>query len=169
MQNLDRLINVYEFALNQEYTGKAFFETALSRLSVGAAVDAFKKLIQEEEKHIRFISSILERLREGKELRVEELREVVGEVPNYFVDRATKERLDSTVLDSMIPDVTVFNTAWLIEKDLSDFYRRMAERSDGEVRGAFRLLSEWEKVHEEFFREYRDRLQKMYEGLPWGG
>lgn len=169
MQNLERLIGVYEFALNQEYTGKAFFETALNRLSIGAAVDAFKKLIGEEEKHISFISSILQRLKEGKELRVEELREIMGSAPNYFVDRATKEQLDSTIMNSMIPDVTVFNTAWLIEKDLSEFYGRMADQSDGDVRKAFQLLSQWEKVHEEFFREYRDRLQRMYEGLPWGG
>ena len=37
---------------------------------------------------------------------------------------------------SMVPDVTVFNTAWLIEKDISEFYARMAGTilREGEIR-----------------------------------
>lgn len=169
MQRFERLVSVYEFALNQEHTGKGFFEASLNRLTIGAAVDAFKKLIAEEEKHIRFISSILEKLHKGENVRTDELRDLLGDVPNYFADRATKEQLNTTIYDSMVPDITIFNTAWLIERDLSEFYRRMADQSDGEIRGAFVMLSEWEKIHEEFFREYRDRLQHLYGQIPWGG
>jgi rubrerythrin len=66
MAQQESLVKVYEFALNQEYTGKTFFETSLKHLSVGAAVEAFKKLIEEEEKHIQFINSILQKLKRGK-------------------------------------------------------------------------------------------------------
>ncbi len=169
MQNREKLIKVYEFALNQEHTGKNFFEMSLSRLNIGAAVDAFKKLIAEEEKHIEFINAILDRLRRGEDFSVDELKDFIGERPNYFVDRATKEQLDNTIFQSMVPDITVFNTAWLIEKDLSEFYAKMADSSSGKVREAFGMLSKWEKTHEEFFKEYRDKLQDMYGHLPWGG
>ncbi|NIS60899.1 MAG: hypothetical protein GTO13_09420 [Proteobacteria bacterium] len=69
----------------------------------------------------------------------------------------------------MVPDVAVFNTAWLIEKDLSEFYEKMANNAEGQAREALMMLSEWEKVHEEFFREYRDKLSEIYSKMPWGG
>lgn len=69
----------------------------------------------------------------------------------------------------MIPDVTVFNTAWLIEKDLSEFYADMADNTGGKAREALKMLSSWEKEHEKFFREYRDKLSETYSKMPWGG
>ncbi len=35
---------------------------------------------------------------------------------NYFDERNRSEFLEQCVYESMIPDVTVFNTAWLIER-----------------------------------------------------
>ena len=69
----------------------------------------------------------------------------------------------------MVPDVTVFNTAWLIEKDLSEFYERMANQTGGKAKEALLMLSQWEKGHEKFFREYRDKLSEVYSKMPWGG
>jgi rubrerythrin len=69
----------------------------------------------------------------------------------------------------MIPDVTVFNTAWLIEKDLSEFYASMAAQTEGKAKDAFKMLSGWEKGHEKFFREFRDKLTDVYSRMPWGG
>ena len=68
-----------------------------------------------------------------------------------------------------MPDVTVFNTAWLIEKDLSEFYERMASQTEGKAKQALEMLSRWEKGHEIFFRKYRDKLSDMYSQMPWGG
>jgi rubrerythrin len=69
----------------------------------------------------------------------------------------------------MVPDVTVFNTAWLIEKDMSEFYATMAQNTEGKAKEALTMLSEWEKGHEIFFREYRDTLSETYSKMPWGG
>jgi rubrerythrin len=69
----------------------------------------------------------------------------------------------------MVPDVTVFNTAWLIEKDLSEYYEKMAAQTEGEAKNALGMLSNWEKGHEKFFREYRDKLSEVYSRMPWGG
>ena len=64
----DNLIKIYEYALNQEQTGMSFFKTSLERMGVGAAVSAFRRLIEEEEKHILFISSIIDNLKKSGEL-----------------------------------------------------------------------------------------------------
>ncbi len=34
----------------------------------------------------------------------------------------------------MVPEVTIFNTAWLIEKDLSEFYEKMARQTTGKAK-----------------------------------
>lgn len=169
MATKEQLIKIFEYALNQEQTGMSFFEYSLQRMGVGAAVSAFKRLIQEEEKHIVFINRILSDLKQGNELEPSELKDVVLEPTNYFDERARKEFLQQCVEGSMVPDVTVFNTAWLIEKDLSEFYAKMAKQTDGKAREALSMLSSWEKGHELFFREYRDKLSDVYAHMPWGG
>ena len=165
----EKLIKIFEYALNQEETGKSFFEVSIQRMGVGAAVSAFKRLVEEEAKHIQFISLILKDLREGSDIELEKIREIVLEPTNYFDDRAKSEFLQTCIDESMIPDVTVFNTAWLIEKDLSEFYGKMAELTKGKARDALLMLSSWEKSHENFFREYRDKLTDVYSKMPWGG
>jgi rubrerythrin len=169
MSKDEKLIKIFEYALNQEQTGKGFFQYSLERMGVGAAVSAFKQLIQEEEKHIVFINNILADLRKGEEVRPESLKSVAMEPTNYFDDRAKSEFLQQCVDGSMVPDVTVFNTAWLIEKDLSEFYENMAAQTKGKAKEALMMLSRWEKGHELFFRTYRDKLSEAYSRMPWGG
>jgi rubrerythrin len=169
MSRNEKLIKIFEYALNQEETGKTFFETSLQRMGVGAAISAFKRLIEEEQRHIQFINQILKDLREGEEINPIEIKKVVIEPTNYFDARAKSEFLQQCIEGSMVPDVTVFNTAWLIEKDLSEFYGNMVKNTEGKAKEAFTMLSNWEKIHEEFFREYRDKLSETYAKMPWGG
>jgi len=169
MSRNERLIKIFEYALNQEETGKTFFETSLQRMGVGAAISAFKRLIEEEQRHIQFINQILKDLREGEEINPIEIKKVVIEPTDYFDTRAKSEFLQQCIEGSMVPDVTVFNTAWLIEKDLSEFYGNMAKNTEGKAKDAFIMLSNWEKIHEKFFREYRDKLSETYAKMPWGG
>ena len=169
MGTKENLIKVYEYALNQEQTGMSFFQTSLERMGIGAAVNAFKQLIKEEEKHILFISRILDNLKQGAEVDLAEVQEFVLEPTDYFNDRAKSEFLEQCVIGSMVPDVTVFNTAWLIEKDLSEFYANAARSTDGPESEAFAMLARWEKAHENFFKEYRDKISESYASMPWGG
>ncbi len=169
MATEQNLIKVFEYALNQEQTGKEFFQNSLQRMGMGAAVSAFKRLIEEEEKHMVFIRSILESLRKGESFEPASLEGVVLKPTNYFDERAKSEFLEQCVEGSMVPDVTVFNTAWLIEKDISEFYAGMAGKSSGKAKSAFQMLADWEKTHERFFREFRDKLSESYAAMPWGG
>jgi rubrerythrin len=163
------LIKLFEYALNQEETGKGFFEYSLQRMGMGAAVSAFKRLIEEESKHIVFITEILERLKRGETIDRLNVEAEVLKPTNYFDQRARSEFLEQCIHGSMVPDVTVFNTAWLIEKDLSEFYQQAAAQTEGKAKEALLMLSEWEKAHERFFREYRDKVTEIYSRMPWGG
>ncbi|MES0445982.1 MAG: ferritin family protein [Desulfobacterales bacterium] len=165
----EKLIKVFEYALNQEETGMSFFEASLKRMGVGAAVSAFERLIEEEEKHIKFINQILKDLRKGSDIELDSIKEIALEPTNYFDERAKSEFLQRCIDGSMVPDVTVFNTAWLIEKDLSEFYGKMADLTEGIAKEALLMLTSWEKGHEKFFRDYRDKLSEVYSKMPWGG
>ena len=168
MSENDKLIKIFEFALNQEETGKSFFQASLKRMGIGAAVTAFKRLIKEEEHHINFINHILNDLRKGNEPAL--LQDPIDAEPdNFFDERAKSEFLERCIEGSMVPDVTVFNTAWLIEKDLSEYYEKMAAQTTGKAKEALMQLSKWEKGHEIFFRNYRDKLSEVYANMPWGG
>ena len=165
----DKLEKIFEYALNQEKTGMSFFENSIERMGIGAAATALKKLVEEEKKHIIFIKGILDDLKRGTDIDL-----TIAEDPdlmptNYFDQRARSEFLEQCLHGSMVPDVTIFNTAWLIEKDLSEFYSTMSEKTSGSASKALSMLSKWEKEHEKFFREYRDKLSEVYSQMPWGG
>ncbi len=166
----DNLIKIFEYALNQEKTGLSFFSTSLDRLGTGAAVSAFKVLIEEEKKHIKFITEILNDLKTTGQIDNRRVENVVIRESDYFKQRAQSELLEQSIEGSMIPDVTVFNTAYLIEKDLSEFYGRMANTvTDQKAKDALKMLSDWEKSHELYFKQFRDKLTDEYSKMPWGG
>jgi rubrerythrin len=169
MSNDPNVQKIFEYALNQERTGMSFFQNSIDRMGVGAAVTALRKLVEEEKKHILFIESILRDISQGNEINLTIAEDPDLAPKDYFDARARSEFLEQCVQGSMVPDVTVFNTAWLIEKDLSDFYSAMAEKTQGAASGALTMLSKWEKEHEKFFRNYRDKLSEVYAQMPWGG
>ena len=79
MSTKENLIKIYEYALNQEQTGMSFFQTSLDRMGIGAAVSAFKRLVEEEEKHILFISCIIDNLKAGADIDIAKVQEFVME------------------------------------------------------------------------------------------
>ena len=169
MSDNQNLIKIFEYALNQEETGKSFFQTSLQRMGWGAAIDAFTGLIHEEEQHISFIKKILHSLKRGNTDQLEIVGNFKIETSHFFDERARSEFLQENLYESMVPDITVFNVAWLIEKDLSEFYDKMAQQTEGKAKEALTMLAEWERGHERFFKEYRDKLTEIYSKLPWGG
>jgi len=163
------LIKIFEYALSQEETGKSFFQASLARMGWGAAVTAFKRVLEEEEKHILFINNILRGLKQGGPEQIKLEKDIALPQTNFFDERSRREFSQQVLLESMVPDVTVFSMAWLIEKDLSEFYEKMAGQTEGKAREALSMLAEWERGHERFFREYREKLTKIYDTMPWGG
>ncbi|MDA8432393.1 MAG: ferritin family protein [Nitrospiraceae bacterium] len=169
MTTNENLIRIFEYALSQEETGKSFFETSLERMGWGAGVAVFKQLIREEEKHIRFIRNILEGLKTEGVARLDPGKDAVPERSDFFDIAGKGDSMEQIMYESMVPDVTVFSVAWLIEKDLSEYYETMAAKTEGKAKEALTMLADWEKSHERFFREYREKLTEIYAKMPWGG
>ncbi len=157
---------VYMYALQREHEGKRFFEQNAARLSHAAAVGAFERLVEEEQKHIEFIEGLLDDLGAGK------TGVAVGvgfEDEGFFSQRAAAEFLEQTVLEAMVPDLPVLRTAYLIEHDLADFYARAASEAEGDAKAALEMLAQWERGHEAFFKRIHDEAFEEYVQMPWGG
>jgi rubrerythrin len=158
------LRKIYEYALQREQEGYRFFKNNADTATHAAAKEIFQKLAEEELKHIEYIKDLMENPQEeaGKS-------KAPFDQGNWFESRADKELLDQTLIESMIPDVAVLRTAYLIEHDLSEFYEMAAQKSTGMAELAFSQLAQWERNHEAFFKELHDRVFQEYTEMPWGG
>ena len=155
---------IFEYALQREYEGKAFFETNAGRMQNAAAVGAFKAIAAEEQKHIEFIQSQIDFI-DGK-----------GSVPQielpsagFFVDRAASESIEQTVSEAMVADLPVLRMAYLIERDFAEFYAQAAQITEGDAKTALDMLARWEAGHERLFKSMHDKAFEAYSGMPWGG
>jgi rubrerythrin len=157
---------IYEYALQREREGKAFFQSNAERMSHAAAAEVFTKLAAEEQKHIDLIESLIRNLEAGADERAAPADLEPGD---RFASRAEAEMLDQTVIESMIPDVSVLRMAYLIERDFAEFYEMAAAKAEGDAQVALRTLARWERGHERLFKEIHDRVFEEYAGMPWGG
>lgn len=157
---------VYEYALQREKEGFAFFSQNAKRFGHAAAVGVFEKLAGEEEKHIEFIQSLLGSLEQGGSAD----RGIALEKEGFFSQRASSEMLDQTVIEAMVPDLPVLRMAYLIERDLAEFYEMAASKVEGEeAKKALSMLAKWERGHERLFKGMHDKAFEQYAGMPWGG
>ena len=159
---------IYEYALQREHEGKRFFQENADRLRHAGVVGAFRRLAEEEQKHIRFIEGLLDALDEGES---PEPGDVEAEEPDesFFSARAASEMLDQTVAESMVPDLSVLRMAYLIERDFVEFYQAAAEQAEGDAQQALEMLARWERGHERFFKQLHDTAFEEYAQMPWGG
>lgn len=155
---------IYEYALQREKEGYQFFKSNADKSSHATVAGVFKRLAAEELKHIEYIQGLIS----GSDDQVAKTAAAL-EGDDWFESRAKEELLDQSVIESMIPDVAVLRTAYLIEKDLSEFYENAAGKADGKAKSALSLLAKWERGHESFFKELHDKIFQEYTQMPWGG
>jgi rubrerythrin len=159
---------IYTYALQREREGKRFFAENAERLSHAAATGAFKRLADEEQKHIEFIQGLLDTLGEERPSAATEGIALIQE-EILFSQRATSEMIDQTVMEAMVPDLPVLRMAYLIERDFAEFYEMAASKVEGEAREALEMLARWERGHEALFKQLHDQAFEEYAEMPWGG
>lgn len=159
---------IYEYALEREREGKRFFQENAGRLSHASAVGAFKRLADEEQKHIEFIQSLITALDTGVS-NGESLVKEVDRSLRFFAERTASENLEQTVSEAMVPDLPILRTAYLIERDFAEFYELAASKTSGEGHDILLKLAHWEHSHENLFKQLHDKAFEEYANMPWGG
>lgn len=159
---------VYEYALQREHEGKNFFAQNATRFGHAAVIGTFEKMADEEQRHIDFIQTLIDGLdAEGADGIAKGMQ---LDAEGFFSQRADAEMLDQTVVESMVPDLTVLRMAYLIERDFAEFYEMAARRvEDASAKDALAMLARWERGHEELFKKMHDKAFEEYAGMPWGG
>ena len=159
---------IYEYALQREYEGRSFFRQNAERFGHAAAAGSFQQLAEEEQKHVEFIQGLIDDLDEGGTAGLAMGQQLDAE--GFFWQRADTEMLDQTVIESMVPDLPVLRMAYLIERDLAEFYEMAAERTtDPAAKESLSMLAKWERGHERLFKGMHDKAFEEYAGMPWGG
>ena len=131
-------------------------------------VGAFQKMADEEQKHIDFIQALIDGLDAGSADAMAKGMQLDAE--GFFSQRADAEMLDQTVIESMVPDLSVLRMAYLIERDFAEFYEMAAGRVEGDsAREALEMLARWERGHEQLFKKMHDKAFEEHAGMPWDG
>ena len=165
-QKID-LVRILTYALQMEKTGRDFFLENSKRFSHGAVAETFERLALEEGKHIDFVKGLIDDIGKGQDVSTKEGLNIGS--GDFFTLRADSEKLDQTVLESMVPACTVLRMAYLIERDFVEFYQGIAQKTEGKLKEALLMLARWEREHEKFIKSYHDRLFDQYIHMPWGG
>ncbi len=161
---------VYDYALQREHEGKRFFEENAARSHHASVAGVLEQLAQQEQAHIDFIQGLIDQLDAGQPTSAAALAaDLAPDKGGFFAQRAVSEMIEQTTLESMTPDLPVLRMAYLIERDLAEFYEMTAARASGEAQEALRLLARWERTHEALFKRLHDQLFQEYINMPWGG
>jgi rubrerythrin len=158
---------VLNYALEREREGFAFFGGHAQKAQHAAVVGIFRRLAEEEAGHIRYIERLIAE-HTGHGVPPTEAAAAPHD-SSFFSERAASEMIEQTTAEAMVPDLPVLRMAFLIERDLAEFYDSMAAGAEGETRHALLRLAGWEREHERLFKTIHDRVFAEYAGMPWGG
>lgn len=160
--------NILRYAMERELQGVDFFRQQAEKVSLASAKHMLLELADIEQDHYDYLKDQLahfEKYQVFKEVDFEIDREA-----NLFSDRAEKEKLDQQLVESMIPDMSVLRTAYLMERDFAEFYHDAAAKTDDpNAKKLFQTLALWEQGHEKLFKEEHQRMMDTYMHQPWGG
>lgn len=158
---------VLEYALVREREGYAFFSGHAEKAGHASVAGMFRKLAAEEKAHIQYIAKLIADM--GGDALPDVEAALIDEDRSFFEDRAASEMIEQTTAEAMVPDLPVLRMAFLIERDLAEFYAIQAGHVEGPARDLLSKLAAWELEHERLFKSLHDRVFAEYAGMPWGG
>ena len=162
--------SVLRYAMQMELDGHNFYMENKDKFTKTTSKKMFLELADIEMKHYEYLKSLLETYLETNTIKIDPEVIEKEEDMDIFQDREDSEKLEYTLEQSDIPDLTILRMAYLIERDYKEFYEGVAEDSEDEdIKEVFNTLAKWEAGHEQLFKEEYKRLMNEYMNLPWGG
>lgn len=166
----NKVVGILKYALEMELSGHNFFKEKAEIFQSPTTRGLFLDLAGIEMEHYNLIKKELDTYtRDPRNFTVDE-EIMTRDEGTIFKQRQSSESLDTTLVESDVPDLTVMRMAYLIERDFKEFYADAVDMVDDDnVKKLLTRLSLWESGHEEIFKREYDRLKKEYMTLPWGG
>lgn len=167
MQNYESILR---YAMQMELDGHNFYMDNKDKFEKTTSKRIFEELADIEMDHYNYLKSLLEEYLETDQITVDEDIIEKEEDLSIFEEREDSEKIEYTLEQSDIPDLTIMRMAYLIERDYKEFYQGVADKAENEdIKEVFTTLAKWEAGHEKLFKREYDRLMKEYMSLPWGG
>lgn len=167
MQNYE---SVLRYAMQMELDGHNFYVDNEEKFTKTTSKKMFSELADIEMKHYEYLKGLLETYLKTNTIKIDP--EMMEREENFdiFKAREDSEKIEYTLEQSDIPDLTILRMAYLIERDYKEFYENIAQNTDDEeIKKVFTTLAKWEAGHETLFKNEYDRLMKEYMSMPWGG
>ena len=157
----NKVVGILKYALEMELSGHNFFKEKAGVFQSPTTRGLFLHLSEIEMEHYHLINKELETYtKDPSHFKVDE-DVMTRDEGTIFDQRESSESLDTTLVESDVPDLTVMRMAYLIELDFKEFYSEAVGMVDDEnVKKLLTRLSLWESGHEEIFKREYDRLKK---------
>ncbi len=153
-------MNIYNFAMNMELDGKAYYEKLAAETSVAALKNIFTGLAADEQKHFEIIQSF----KSGAGIKMADST-VHENAKNLFEEIAS----DKSIVGSLKKSLDGYRHAMKIEADSVRLYEDMATKEDNPeaVQLLLRIANE-EKKHFNIMNNLYDYVLAPQSFLAWG-
>lgn len=148
---------ILKYALEVEARGQSFYSVNASLMKNVSSKKIFQELSEMEAEHQRYI-------REYASTCGIEIEELEGNT-HYHFERRYEELSPKESHASDLGDIAALRLAYLIEHDISEFYKKIGEKiEDKNTKKLLLELSEWEEEHERMITEQYNEIKER----AWG-
>lgn len=162
---MNKMKSIIEYAMRMEKDAREYYLFNLERVEAPALKKLFEELAEIEKSHYNMLSRVYDKM------------DITPPPINisWVVDNVSREVNTSIIADNSeliseeksITDLSIVRLAYLMESDFALFYKKASEQvEEAEAKKALLELSEWEKQHQELFREkYENMLKKSWSDI----
>ncbi len=143
-------------AILNEVEGYEFYKMAANQAGTGQSKEAFLELANEELKHVDYLKSLFDKLKDGKSDDIDLALQANPPSPEIYKWENIDNEYNSLAM-------SVFGIGIQMEKDSIEFYENAKkEIKDEDARQLFDILIQWEKVHLDQFIEQYDKYKENW-------
>lgn len=136
---------IFKTALQYEEKIRDLYRSADRILDDDRGIAIFRALAEDEQSHIDFLLYSLEQLKTKGTIDIARL---ATSIPAKEQIEASIENIKTKIPEKMLGDIKkVLNSALLMEKETSAFYREACAKTEGEIRRIFEKFLEIEDRH----------------------
>ncbi len=146
-------ISILEYALEMERNGELFYKDAARRTENPQGKSVLMSLAEMEVEHQDFIKQQLDSLSNNKKWVP------IPDDTSYRFEKRSSE-VDKESDKASLTDISIYRMAYLIENDLMQLYKKLADQVDDEDGKKICLeLAKWEEEHLSMLHDaYKDKM-----------
>ena len=149
------VIDIFRIAYQMELRGRDFYQEQSNHVKMPVLKEIFWHLVKMEEGHAEYIKEQIVKIEHSESIAPP----AQDNTDNLFIERMTQQKISAADLKNDLGDYSILRMAYLIEKDLAEYYEKSAGlQGDMKLKSIFDMLAGWEHGHAEM-------LKKQLEGI----